>query len=394
MLARRIALCVGLAAAVASCSSAVPDERDEPVARTHSAILAGRPSGDDENANVYIEAVGDGGAALRCSGRIVAPGLVVSTRHCFLERKTAGVSCTPDGESVDIPDMTDLSLEPPERITVSIGSSKSALRAVAVREVIALHESTICRSDMAFLVLAEPGLEVRTPLRRGPVEVGEKLVVSGWGYTSDGATALPETRYTREQIPVSEVGPAFIPAGTFAMRGNTLCYGDSGAAALIDGAVVGVYSRLDGSTSCSLEQARNIFTGIWAEEQLVSLAYAAIGEEPWYAGERRPWLAGTGARCTEDDECQSAVCEAASNTCRAPCGDAGLACPIDQRCDGAEGACISSGGEPGLESSSSCSVAHLVRGAAGWWWGPAAFLGCLLRRLRPRGGVVAAIVRA
>jgi hypothetical protein len=386
MLARRIGVCMGLAATVASCSSAVPDERDEPVARTRSAIFAGRPSGDDENANVYIETVGDGGEALRCSGRIVAPGLVVSTRHCFLKRKSSGVSCSSDGAPVGIPDANDLSPEPPERITVYIGSSKALLRAVAVREVISLHEATICRSDMAFLTLAEPGLDLRTPIRRGPVEIGEELSVSGWGYTSDDATALPDIRYTREQIRVSEVGPAFIPAGTFAIGGNTICYGDSGAAALIDGAVVGVYSRLDGSTSCSLEQARNIFTGIWAEEQLVSLAYAAIGEEPWYAGERPPWLAGTGASCAKDAECWSAICEGASNTCRAPCGDAGLACPIGQRCDEAEGTCISSGSGPAVESS--CSVAHGVRGARGWSWGSAALLACwLLCRRRPRGAV-------
>src|SRR5215471_1349907 len=104
MLARRISLCVGLAATVASCSFAEPDE---PVAQTHSAILAGRPSGDDENANVYIENVG-AVATLRCSGRIVAPGLVVAARHCFLNRTTTGLSCTSDGAPIDPADATDL----------------------------------------------------------------------------------------------------------------------------------------------------------------------------------------------------------------------------------------------------------------------------------------------
>jgi hypothetical protein len=328
MPARRIGVCVGLAATVASCAFAEPDE---PVAKTRSAVLAAHPSGDDENANVYIETVGLG-AVLRCSGRIVAPGLVVSTRHCFLKRKSTSVLCTSDGAPVDLSDTTDLSPEPPERITVYVGSNKAALRAVAVREVITLLEVTICRSDMAFLVLAEPGLDVRAPLRRESVKVAEELAVSGWGYTSDGATSLPNIRYTREQIPVSEVGPGFIPAGTFAIGGNTVCYGDSGAAALIDGAIVGTYSRLDGSTACSLEQTRNIFAGIWAEEQLVKSAYAAIGEEPWYAGEPSPSLAGPS-------------------------------------------------GKP-----SSCSAAHLVHGAQDRSsWGPAALLVCwLLRRWRPR----------
>ncbi len=336
MLARRFGVCVGLAATLASCSFAGPDE---PIAQTRAAILAGRPSGDDENANVFIETVGDD-AALRCSGRIVAPGLVVSTRHCFLKRKSTSVLCTADGAPVDLSDTTDLSPEPPERITVYVGSNKAALRAVAVREVITVLEVTICRSDMAFLVLAEPGLDVRAPLRRPPVKVAEKLAVSGWGYTSDDATSLPNIRYTREQIPVSEVGPGFIPAGTLAIGGNTLCYGDSGAAALIDGAIVGTYSRLDGSTDCSLEQTRNIFAGIWAEEQLVKSAYAAIGEVPWYAGEQPPWLAG-------------------------PSADAGVA----------------SAGEP-----ASCSAARRVHGAQNRSssWGSAALLVCWLLRRRKR----------
>jgi len=338
MLAGRIGVCVGLAATVAACSFAEPDKPDEPVAQSRSAILAGRPSGDDENANVYIETVGVA-AVLRCSGRIVAPGLVVSTRHCFLKRKSTSVLCTSDGAPIDLSDTTDLSSEPPERITVYVGSNKAALRAVAVREVITVLEVTICRSDMAFLVLAEPGLDVRAPLRREPVKVAEELAVSGWGYTSDGATSLPNIRYTRDQLPVTDVGPSFIPAGTFAIGGNTVCYGDSGAAALIDGAIVGTYSRLDGSTDCSLEQTRNIFAGIWAEEQLVKSAYAAIGEEPWYAGERPPWLADPGAPCPNDR-------------------------------------CVSSGGEP-----SSCSAAHLVHGAQDRSsWGPAALLVCWLLR--------------
>jgi hypothetical protein len=381
MLARRISICVGLAATVASCSFAQPDE---PVAQTHSAILAGRPSGDDENANVYIENVG-AAATLRCSGRIIAPGLVVSARHCVVQRKTVARLCTSDGAPVDLSDTTDLTPVPPSQITVYVGSNKAALRAVAVREVITQLEVTICHSDMAFLVLAQPGLDVRTPLRREPVKLGEELAVTGWGYTSDDTTSLPAIRYTRDQLPVTEVGPGFIPAGTFAIAGNTVCYGDSGAAAVIDGAVAGVYSRLDGSTACSLVQTRNIFAGIWAEEQLVKSAYAAIGEEPWYAPE------GAGAPCTSDDQCASALCDATSKTCAAPCGDGGLACPAGRRCSGA-GTCISSGGEPAAPSPS-CSAARLVHGAEDRSsWGPAALLVCCLlhrRRSRRRGGSAA-----
>lgn len=372
MTARRIGICAGLAVTVASCSFAGPDE---PVARSRSAILGGVPSGDDENANVYIQSVVDA-ATLACSGRIVAPGLVVSAHHCFVNRTSNTLLCTSNGTPVNLSD-TDLSPVAPAQITVYIGSNRAALRAVAVRQVITQLTVTECLSDMAFLVLAEPGLDVRTPLRREPVILGEELSVTGWGYTSDDMTSPPDVRSTLDQVPVSEVGPGVIPAGTFAIAGNTVCYGDSGAAAVIDGAIAGVYSRLDGSTSCSFAQTLNIFDGVWAEEQLVQSAYAAIGEEPWYAP------AGPGASCTSDDQCQSALCDATSKTCAAPCGDAGLACPAGQGCSEA-GTCVSSGGEPAAPAS--CSAAHLGHGARdGWSWGSTALLGCcLMRRRRPR----------
>lgn len=364
MSARRIALRIGLAVTVVSCSSA---DRDEPVAQTRSAILGGTPSGDDDNANVYIENVG-ALATQSCSGRIVAPGLVVSARHCFVNRTSNALLCTSDGAPIDPSDTTDLSPVPPGQITVYIGSNKAALTAVAVTQVITQLAVTLCHSDMAFLVLAEPGLDVRTPLRREPVALGEELSVTGWGYTSDDTTSLPDIRYTRDPIPVSEVGPGFIPAGTFAIAGDTVCYGDSGAAAVIDGAIAGVYSRLDGSTACSLVQTLNIFDGIWAEEELVQSAYAAIGEEPWYAPE------GPGALCTSDGQCQSALCDATSKTCAAPCGDAGLACPVGQGCSEA-GTCISSSDEAATPAS--CSVAHRALGARDRGsWGPAALLAC------------------
>jgi hypothetical protein len=276
-----------------ACSGA--DRSEPPVGQARSAILGGRESGADENANVYVETLGDGNP-LRCSGRIIAPGLAVTARHCLLKRRSTGVLCTENGDPVDLSDTTDLRPEPAERITVYIGESRSAFRSVAVRDVLTIVDVTICRSDVAFLVLAEIGLDVRTPIRRAPVSVAEKITVTGWGYTTDGTDVLPDTRFTREGIPVTQVGPAFIPAGTFAIAGNTVCFGDSGASASIDGAIVGTYSRIDGTTACSLEQARNIFASVAAEPRLLERAYAAIGEVPWYAGEPPPWRA---ARETE-----------------------------------------------------------------------------------------------
>ncbi|MBX3210005.1 MAG: trypsin-like serine protease [Labilithrix sp.] len=328
--ARSLWRAVVLAAlSAASCSTA---KGEEPVGRASAAILNGRPSGADEDAAVYIETLGEGNP-LRCSGYLVAPGLVMTARHCLLKRRSIDVRCNADGSSANLGDDADLRTEPPEQVSVYIGAQKGTQRRVAAREIVTRREVTVCRSDVAFIVLAEPGLDVRTPLRREPVRIGDALRVSGWGYTSDARDRLPDERTTLDALAITEIGPGRIPAGTFAIGGNSLCLGDSGAAALIDGAAAGVYSRIDGEpVICSLAFTRNVFAAVAAHEELVRRAYTAIGEEPWYVGERPPWLAADGARCTRDDECRSAVCDVAAATCAPACGDAGVACPAGQRC--------------------------------------------------------------
>src|SRR5690606_11007525 len=52
-----------------------------------------------------------------------------------------------------------------------------------------------------------------------------------------------------------------------------------------------------------------------------------------------PWLAPAGAACKADEECRSAVCDQATSTCAAPCGDSGLACPAGQQCNAETHAC-------------------------------------------------------
>src|SRR5262249_20882138 len=152
---------------------------------------------------------------------IVAPGLVLTARHCLMKRKTIETLCNPDGSPQNIADPADLRPESVDQISVSIGSQKPGLRTVAVRDIVTVLDVTICRSDLAFLVLGEPGLDVRLPLRRTPVHSGEVLTVTGWGYTSDAAVdaglgALPAQRYTLDHLPVTDVGPGLIPAGDFA----------------------------------------------------------------------------------------------------------------------------------------------------------------------------------
>jgi hypothetical protein len=336
------------------------DANEERLARTSAGILGGRPSGDDENANVYIEtrAEQEASGILRCTGRLLAPRLVVSARHCVLKRRSQGVHCNADGSPVDIADTTDVRPEPANFVTVYFGSQKPGLRPFTVNSIVTKVEVTVCRSDIAFLVLDESPLDIRTPIRRAPVRVGESITVSGWGFASDARDALPDRRTTLDAVRVTDVGPGSIPPGTFATGGNSVCLGDSGAAVLVGGELVGTYSRIDDPGICSLELGRNIFAGIAADTDLAERAFAAIGETPWYAGERPPWLAAPGASCSQDDQCRSNRCDRTSSTCAEPCTSDGLACADGQICSGTEGGqtCVAPPPPSPPASESSCST--------------------------------------
>lgn len=329
--------------ALAACADSSPSDRAPPSGKVTSAILKGRPSGEDENAAVYIETAGvdENGkpTPLRCSGRIIAPGLVATARHCLLKRKTINVQCNPDGTPLDVSQAPDVSVEPAEQVTVFIGAQKSTARKVAVKRIFTEIDVSICRSDIAFLALAEPGLDTRTPIRRDAPRLIDTVSVTGWGYTSDSdRLALPDTRSTIEK-PIKHTGPNGMPVDAFAIGGGSVCLGDSGAAALREGALLGVYSRIDDPNACDLAANRNIFVWVGAHLPLVELAFASLGETPWYEGERPPWLAKAGAACMRDEECMSANCNETTWTCATPCGDAGLACPARKICN-AEQACV------------------------------------------------------
>lgn len=242
-------------------------------------------SGDDENAFVITE-TSDGTSLLRCTGTIIAPRLVLSARHCFLKRRSSQAMCNPDGTPVNITLDDSLSVEAPEHIRVLVGSRREVLRPVTVREVVAPIEGSVCISDLAFLVLSEDALDVRMPLRRAPVRLDEKVAVSGWGFTNDDSRALenlPAVRYSREDIPVIGIGPGFFPPGMFAVGGGTVCAADSGSSARIGGAVVGVYSRLEGDLAfCGSELARNVFQGLGSQMVVVERAFEKIGEKPTF----------------------------------------------------------------------------------------------------------------
>ncbi len=278
---------------------------DRPVAealgQSPQPIVGGRPSTASENYSVYIEA-GLLGDHHRCSGTLVAPNVVVTVRHCLLLAREKGLACTPEGELANPSDPRgqDTRVEAPENIYVYLGDGHAALTPSSVRAVFVASEIGLCRSDIGLLLLEQPLADVHIPIRREAVRVGELFSISGWGYTGDEqAPNLPERRSTLDRVRVAEVGPGLIPAGTFAVPGNTLCFGDSGAGALFGGALAGVYSSIAGPSdvigtqSCTLVQGRNMFTMTAPHLDLFAEAFAQAEAPLWYAGEPAPWAAAS-----------------------------------------------------------------------------------------------------
>lgn len=274
----------GLALLAAGC--ALPTDE---IGGTRLPLVGGQPSTAADDAAVMIragnlDAVRCDAAESNCgvcSGRLLTPRLVLTAHHCVTKNRLTSLNCAPDGTALGDSASADLTLEQPEHLAVYVGHEVASLRKVAVSRVIAGFIPSVCDRDVAFLVLAEPALEVRTPLRRAPVRLGETFAVAGWGFTLGTGEPLPDQRQLRTDLRITEVGPGpETPVGMFATGGASLCQGDSGAVALVDGAAVGVYSRQAGA--CSAPQSRSFLQGIGATKALTQEAFAAVDEEPWY----------------------------------------------------------------------------------------------------------------
>lgn len=342
-----ITVALGIAAVGTACSYE-GDRRGEHVATSETRVIGGRVSPTAENEAVLVINRPDASVSpLICSGTLVAPNLVLTARHCVLRRRNTELNCTKDGELADPSDPSGQDLEPEAAsgITTYYGFDKSALKSMAGSKVVTPYDLSICKNDIAFIVLPQPLAPGFIPLRRTTAELGERFRFSGWGYTDEaerkiGQSHLPNIRYSLDDVRVEEVGPGLIPAGTFSVAGNTLCLGDSGGGAHFNGALGGVYSRMT-TGSCELAAGRNTFMDLAASTEVIERAFAAAGHVPWYEGDPAPWLLKDGASCTADQDCRSKLCT--TSVCAAACG-AGDACRDGKVC--VAGACASPLPEP------------------------------------------------
>jgi hypothetical protein len=205
-----------------------------------------------------------------CTGTLVAPDLVLTSRHCVAPRLDEGsaVECASSrfGPSFD-----------PERIQVTTAehmypeqlAAPLAVSRIWVRDT----DDRVCGNDIALLGGSfSQDIEPVAPRLGEPARPGERYVAVGFGSTGETFG----DRRALEQLRVGCVGAGCskrIVAGEFFGAG-ALCRGDSGSPALDDqGRVFGVASR--GDAQCT----ESVYTELGAHaEWLVGSAREAAAE--------------------------------------------------------------------------------------------------------------------
>jgi hypothetical protein len=312
------------------------------------------PSGS-EDAVVLLRATANGEQI--CTGTLVAPNLVLTSRHCVARLNPGEFRCDARGELAENPSGGGtLGADLPANEIEIHGTATPRVDALARGERIVSSLSTnVCKNDIAFVAL-DRHLELPVaPVRiRTPTARYELATLVGYG--ADGTSAeyrwleAPRQRLGRQ--PVLEVGPDSIDDGVIILRprilvfgGPATCHGDSGGPALSErtGAVIGVLSVMDG-LDCLADEVELHYTHTTAFEALALEAYAAASAAPRFEDDR-----SLGELCSENYECASGRCFTTTEgdtVCADFCDDG--QCPSGYACvsSGAEALCSRRPAEP------------------------------------------------
>lgn len=293
---RRILTCV-LASAflVIGCGNATD------VAARRAGILDGEASGVEDDAVVAIFSTAESGIGFFCSGALVAPNLLMTAASCISVRtNTTSFRCTPEGEvENDGSGAGELGdLFPAERIEVSVGPLRSDEPAAFGQSILGTGTTTVCRNDLAFVVLDRslehvPLLPVRLS---GVVEPGDLVTAIGYGLNNENSVT---TRLRADALEVLDVG---VPPRTFTI-GSGPCFGDFGGPALSTetGAAIGVLSLTHGD--CQSDLARSVYTDLAQFEELALRAFEAAGAEPLLEGSPQTGSSADASKGDSDGGC-------------------------------------------------------------------------------------------
>lgn len=279
----------GLCASLLGCTEASPPE---PSAGLSQAIISGELSGAEQDGVVLLRAALEESDVL-CSASLVGPNLLLTARHCVSYVSAGEFSCTVRGEPIDNPTGGGrLGLHLPAE-SLEIYGRKTPRKTILAhgQQVISTLSETLCRNDLAFVVL-DTALDLPiVPLRLGrSAQPQEAAVLVGYGLQDEQETIdyRDQPRAQKRDLEIEAVGPdsiadgvTTVPPRSIILDGPSGCIGDSGGPLLSQetGAVLGVYSLQQGN-SCSASNVRHRMTHVPPFQALIDEAFAAAGCEP------------------------------------------------------------------------------------------------------------------